>query len=372
MKKFSSTKSFSQLNNSSDKNLSKLLITAYTLSCATGTHPASLLSAMRTQTYAPNLNSELFSNQNKNLPAENQSLISNPNQKSLPPFYASPILHLGELNLPERIEVLLQSSLLELEIKLGSSLPRELLRFHFLLPEKSSVRYRHFDPQHIKQLIYRHGSSFESSTITFSHRDENSANLLLQLQTELQQGKWQGIILGSVDSLIDEATCQRLDEHQSLRIATQDYGVIPGESAAFVLLQTQPTFPVLATINAISSKSISPGEENFSMAMQQAFNTMDLSPSAVVAILLSHGKNANDPIEWYTAQQAIWPFNPDQASTTPEEWNTHSTLGDLGAAEIPTHLILACERMRYPFLPTKYTLVAETNSSANSVMILSK
>ncbi len=374
MRKSNPSQSLSQLT-VSDKSASKLVITAYALSCSSGTHPANLLSAMYNKTYTPSLDADLFFSGNKNQSTlESYAAAANSKPKNLPPFYAAPIQYLSKLRLAERIEVMLKCALSELEIKLSSTLPQDSLRFHFLLPKTSSPRYCQVNSQTITALVHRHAPRFAPTTITFSHSNENHTTLLSQLQTELQQGKWNGIILGSVDSLIDELTCQTLYKQNFLQTIDQDYGVIPGEGAVLVLLQTQPALPVLASINSIFSISMASNvhrEASLITAIQQACSLINLMPSDIEAILLSYGKQATDPLSWYEVTQAIWPFHSKQNSVLAEEWNTHYTFGDLGAAEFPLHLILACERLHYPFPSIKHLLVMQTNRSTHSAVICS-
>jgi hypothetical protein len=260
-------------------------------------------------------------------------------------FYEAPIRHLQKLKFHQRIEILLESSLTTLKTKLLALMP-EQLRFHFILPEISSARYALLNPQEIKRHISRALPTFSVGAITFSHADECPANLLIQFQKELQQQKWHGIIYGSVDSWFDTAILEGLAEQNILQRQNMDYGLIPGEGAALVLLQTHPTFPVLATLKVATVEAIHP------------------VVSSCAAVVTSFGKQASDPIEWYQKQQLIWP-------NLPEEWNTYSTLGDLGNTEFPLHLILASERLRYPFPAMESTLIMQIKTQSNWIVICS-
>lgn len=323
-------------------------ITATAMTCATGTHPMSLLGSVMTNSCSPLLYEQ----------TDHITLAK--------PTYMLPVLDLTITDNKQRFTILLQKTLLQLLPHLKKSDPKKIL-LHLLLPAIP------IDAVQIETIIKQIAPEFTHIQFKFSVIENNACQQLQSLCTEFETGNYDALIFGAVDSLIDPIIITNFANQKRLFTIDTIYGIVPGEAAAFILLQ--PLLPTsVAKINAIAgtTESLIQHADTHSMtglthAINQALMQSNQTATSINSIITPLGADPNDPLEWYQVTQAIWPNQ-----LIPEELTLFQTLGAIGAATFPLNLIMGCARLKLQIPPAQQILICEASEySHRGVVILS-
>ena len=222
--------------------------------------------------------------------------------------------------------------------------------------------------------------------------NQSVAEHLMFVTEGLQDGMWDTVIFGAVDSLVDELTCMDLGtQHRIQTIDTND-GVIPGEAAGFVVLERKDKVRKIADLPHAWLKGISVEEEpNTTMADQRRLKGLGLAIKAVLrvcdigkekigALTLAMGTEQHAMLEWYQTENSLWPYTASEQErlalqmgevdmidpappAIPEILNLHLSLGDIGVASIPVAMVLACARFDFNYPVCKRHFILEAGEA---------
>ncbi|MFV1992452.1 MAG: hypothetical protein ACC635_00995 [Acidiferrobacterales bacterium] len=235
-------------------------------------------------------------------------------------------------------------------------------------------------------------TSFGAMNYRFVRVDQGAAKALSECCQELAEGKWQAVIFGGADSLINEVTCAELASEARLNAKDNPNGQIPGEGAAFLLLEVKQEEN--ETENIEISNVIFKPEPNTRCAehkkllgladsISEIIKKENISPNAIDTILLPFGLEICEQLEWYQVQQKIWPRVLDESQRlamqtgeveapqpepetiiNPEILPMTSVTGNLGAATLPIALALSCGRFEYNYPNINNLIVCDASSYA--------
>jgi len=212
------------------------------------------------------------------------------------------------------------------------------LMVYIILPSIHSVRSQFFDPAEIKDGIFTvFPNLYENCTIDFWREDENLVELLHSLLKDLSQKKWSAIILGGMDSLINNDTYQEMIRQGNIRKLGFLEADMPGEGAAFVLLKNIGNNEA----ENVGVKSLNPSSmQVFSSIKIEQFDFLGSLPKDVELVISNRSNNQKSEITWYEKTKHLWVDN------RPKEIHTQRWLGNLGAAQMPVMLVLGFEWLK--------------------------
>jgi 3-oxoacyl-[acyl-carrier-protein] synthase-1 len=197
---------------------------------------------------------------------------------------------------------------------------------------------------------------------------------------ELAKGEVDVVLLGGAHSDYDPEIIERLSSLGRLFGGGNINGVIPGESAAFVLLTT-PGFarkhdlPPLAWLHGIGTGFEKAGPDNdepasealgITLAVETAARGMDPDKDRAGWILTDMTAEVHRVLEW----QAV--FIRAQRFLGPPQWvdALAHRLGRLGAAALPLHVAIASTAWRHGFGPHPLALSTVGSDSGERVATL--
>ena len=251
---------------------------------------------------------------------------------------------------------------------------------------------------------------FEAATFRLLPNDTTSASSALQATiAELNEGKWQAVIFGGADSLISMDTCLTLNDQGRLNTLSNSNGIIPGEAAAFVVLQSTDaaannTSPALAYISGLgvaaephAREADLHATEGLSSAITQAITQASIAAADIEGIVHNLGAETVHVLEWSQTTKKNWPrrVNEQQRLAVqlgeieqadipddpiPRALHPYMTMGEVGAAALPMQLATALAWIEYDAhqsrwgLPVrKHLLVCDTPAATErGALIISK
>lgn len=333
----------------------KTSITALGLSCAAGDQPFALLGAVA----APVSGAR---------PAPMS--IPAPDGNCEADLLLAPVAELEDIDNPaQRIALLLQIALADLVENFPKRLDVSRLLVLILLPDRSSSRGEALNCDWLEAELKEFHPLLNSGAFRFAALSEGGCNHLEQACQELAEGCWQGVLFGGVDSLVDVVTCTELARQARVMTTISGEGLLPGEAAAFVLLEpSTSTAQPLANIRGIG---IAPephvGEaDRFQMtglgiALENALERGGRSAQVLDAFIHPRGGEAVDALEWHQMQRRFFPTTSTDKygayEARPAELRPSRALGELGAAALPVMLVLGCARFAFA-QPAVSTLAA--------------
>ncbi|MFV1984108.1 MAG: hypothetical protein ACC657_11260, partial [Thiohalomonadales bacterium] len=236
--------------------------------------------------------------------------------------------------------------------------------------------------------------------IKFEQYSDGATEHLAMLCKHLSEGKWDTIIFGGVDSLIDEYTSFEYSQEHRVKTVDNADGIITGEGAAFIILEannninTDEKSKPLAYINAISQKE-EPNAGQFvcckysgqSSAINDIIHTTNLTIDDIDSIIVSSGLEKQFLLEWHQTITTLWPNKLSKQQRLaallgeidtpilkprklPEKLDLSYTYGFVGAASIPMSIALACARFDFKYPEIKHCMICEANDYAHRGAIL--
>ena len=196
---------------------------------------------------------------------------------------------------------------------------------------------------------------------------------------EMKQGKWQAVLFGGVDSLVDLVTCTLLAQEDRIATTHNSEGLVPGEGAAYVLLQQEPATASLARLAGIGcSVELHAGDavdkrmSGLSTAVATALAASNLPPEAIDCVVAPHDGSLSGALEWYQTVERLFPRR-EASPRDFEELLLCRSFGELGAAALPLSLALGCARLEFTYPSVKHVMVCETGESQQrgAVLIMS-
>lgn len=329
-----------------------IYITAVSVTSIAGNRPIEILNNITHNKCGPILN--------KNLTAKA------PGEINQYPIYVASIPKYKNFDSNECIANMFTDTLSNLFTKLPKNLNYKNVLIHTVIPAKTNPRCNLFSKESLQKLITDIDNKYATIQFDLSHYDQGVCQRLQSLCTKLHNDEYDAIIFGGIDSLTNLETIIDLGEQRRLLTTFCSFGLAPGETAAFILLQKTSDNKVTSIKNISYAEEPNSGYADtkeligLSTAIQNVLTTL----KNINNVILSLGAEFNDPLEWNQVTQTIW---PSHSYTIPKEIITHLALGEIGAATIPLCLaltialsgnILICEANEYS---TRGAILIKTN-----------
>jgi 3-oxoacyl-[acyl-carrier-protein] synthase-1 len=265
----------------------------------------------------------------------------------------------------ERIAVLAQTALEKAAEQIPVGIPGEAILVLTLVPTQQTPRGRNLDLEDLKEQLTSCHPRMDSACFRFVPVDQGSVETLQEICTELQQGKWQAVLFGGADSLVDIVTCTELVCQGKAMPKGGIEGIIPGEGAAYLVLEKQPSGNCRARIKATHTAPEPHHDQahdkqmtGMTAAIKAAMQDAGIVPEKLDGIVLPFGGRMVEALEWHQVVETVWP----RRENTPREFEIlrpGTTLGETGAASLPLGLALGCARFEFEF-PTADNLLVCT------------
>ena len=251
-----------------------------------------------------------------------------------------------------------------------------------LVPSSSSERpgAGSLDQAGLAEALHETHPALAMAETRFAPADTGAAAHLAACIEELNQEQWDAVLFGGVDSLIDSITIQALAAQGCCRTDLDPEGTLPGEGAAYLLLQKpDKSIPAMAVIAGLGHGR----EENhgnaadcqmtaLAAAIEEALGQGQCNPARVETIVLPMGSGVPAALEWHQVRRKLW-LTPEDINPGMEELSPQSAIGDTGAAALPLALVIGCARFEFDFSPVQSILACEGHQGpARGAVLLKK
>ncbi len=345
------------------------LITGIGLSCIAGDQPFALLGAVGAGLSGARPNPVLQ--------------VPVPGQKGEQPVMSAPVADLDGIDHPaERMAILSGLALARAAESLADDMDGEKVLVVTLLPGQDTARGAETRIDELEEVFRGQVPQLNSAVFRFVDRATGSTRPLIEVCRELACGAWQAVLFGGVDSLVDTVSCTELALAGRIMTAGGAEGMVPGEGAAYLVLQPgeSETSEALARIaGAFQAEEPHSGQADcqkmtgLASAMEQALGQGNLSANSLCGVVLPFGADTAGSLEWHQASLKLWPAGagdpPEQArqpsgqESHREEMPLHVALGETGAAAFPLSLALACARFEFAHPKLNSMLVCDAGDS---------
>ena len=357
-------------------------ITGVGLACHAGDQPYELISSMLGQISGTEL-------------SDTYKIMSNAGTYVLPRM--APVVEFGDMPVRERMYQLATNALSNAASQLSPSVKSESVLIVVMVNPELLIRFKKIDTQHFQNHLTEHTPRLATATFRIVPNDKGSNTSALRTAiAELNEDKWQAIIFGGADSLISIYTCQDLHHDDRLNVVGNTEGVVPGEGAAFVVLQstesastnTAPALGYLRGLGVAAEPNARDADlaatEGLSSAIGQAVAQAGIAATDIQGIVHNLGAETVHAIEWYQTSKKTWPrrINEQQRvavqlgeieqADTPDDpipkiILPYMTMGEVGATALPMYLATAlawmeydAHQVRWGFPVRKHLLVCDT------------
>lgn len=312
----------------------------------------------------------------------------------------APIETFGDMADRERMRQLAATALADAAAQLSVNVKPESVLIVVSVNPELLIRYKKIDTQHLQNHLAENTPRLSSATYRILPNNTGlNSGALRTVIAELNEGKWQAVIFGGADSLISIFTCQDLHDAGRLNAVGKSAGIVPGEGAAFVVLQSKDaaaknTTPALGYLNGLG---VAPeplardadleATEGLSTAINQALSQAGITATDIQGIVHGLGAETVHAFEWYQTTQKIWPRRVDEQQRAavqlgeieqadipddpiPKIILPHLTMGEVGAATLPMRIATAlawiefdAHQARWDFPTRKHLLVCDTSDA---------
>lgn len=193
---------------------------------------------------------------------------------------------------------------------------------------------------------------------------------------ELNSAQWQAVIFGGTDSLVSTETCLELSDENRLNTVKENEGIVPGEAAAFIVLQstdnavknTSPALGYLRGMGVTAELNARDADientEGLSSAINLALTQASLKATDIQGVVHNLGAETVQSFEWYKTTQQIWPIKiseqqrlaiqmreieqPDiPDDPIPKSLLTYLNMGEIGTATLPMQVAITLAWIEY-------------------------
>jgi len=341
---------------------SPVVITGVGLACHAGDEPYALISSVLGQMSGVQISDEHKFKQN--------------NGVNILPRMA-PMQELFDNTDRDRMYALTTTALEKVAVKLSANVNVKNVLIAINTNSALLTRYQKIDTQHLQNYLIENIPLLSSAQFRILPNEKNSSTSSVRTAiAELNEGKWEAIVFGGADSLISIFTCMDLHEENRLNFAGNTEGVVPGEAAAFVVLQTKDradkdNTPILAYLRGIGVATEQHARdadieatEGLSNAIGQALAQSGLVAEVIQGVVHNLGAETVQSLEWHQTSQAIWPRRVSEQQRIavqngeieqaeipddpiPQSLLPYMTMGEVGAAALPIQLATALAWMEY-------------------------
>ncbi len=304
------------------------------------------------------------------------------------PVLSAPIAALAGIDHPGgRMQLLAEAALGQALGSLPETVNRERLLVATVLPAENCARGAVVKGASLEAGLRAIDPDLARADFRFIASPEGAAGALADIARELVEQRWDAALFGGVDSLVDAVTCTELALAGRVMTAGGSAGLVPGEGAAYLLLQAEKADQagsgrqVLARITGLGDAAEPHPTEadrkpmtGLISAIRQALTGAALTAERLGGVVLPFGAETAGELEWYQVTRKLWPrrasggeegtedlIESDQG--TPEELRLHIALGEVGAAALPLALALACGRFEFDHPPLESILVCEAGEA---------
>jgi len=192
----------------------------------------------------------------------------------------------------------------------------------------------------------------------------------------ISSGKIAGAIVGGVDSLIRPATYARLVAANFVKNAANPHGVLPGEAAAFCVLERQPRRGTPLAFLAQTAVAVEPtagtDQANQAQGLTTALRAIRAALSYQPLVICDLNGDRYRALEWGFALTRVFGNLPENSEITSsgEFWHPADCIGDTGAASGLVDCVWAVEALRKKYAQTNHVLVWGASESSRRAAVL--
>lgn len=292
----------------------------------------------------------------------------------------APVAGLEGMQTPHgRIAALAKTALSATAGKLSEKMPAEAVLVLTLIPEEETRPGADLDLADLQQELAMCHPGINGSDFHFVRLGQGAVETLQQACVELEEGKWQAILFGGADSMVDVVTLSELARNGNVLLQGGGEGVLPGEGAAYLVLGKQGSSEYPARIEALSAATEphhNEAHENkmtgMATAIQSALKEANVTPDKLDSIVLPFGCTMQESLEWHQTLETVW-SRREKVPRTFETLLPAGTIGTTGAADLPLGLALGCARFKFDFIPAERLIVCEAgNGPQRGAVFLNK
>ena len=289
----------------------------------------------------------------------------------------APVVEFGEMPTLERLYELTSIALAKAAAQLSANVKPESVLIVITVAPQFIMHLLKIDPQYLQHYLLEKIPHLDNSSFRILTNDTHSiTNVLCTAVAEMNEGKWQAIIFGGADSLISMDKCLELDAATRLNTVGKREGLVPGEAAAFVVLQSTESAvknktPALAYLRGVgiaaepnARNADIEATEGLSSAINQALAQAGITATDIQGIVHNLGAETVQSLEWHHTTQAIWPRRVSEQQRLavqngeieqadipddpiPDIECPYQTMGEVGAAALPMQLATALAWIKY-------------------------
>ncbi|MDO3379339.1 beta-ketoacyl synthase N-terminal-like domain-containing protein [Geoalkalibacter halelectricus] len=280
----------------------------------------------------------------------------------------APVAGLEDFEDPHlRMGTLAQTALAQALATLPEDFAWDELLILTLVPEEQASRG--FHPQALEQLkqdLVALGDDLGRAEFRFVSPAEGAVAHLQAACAELREGKWRALLFGGVDSLVDLVSCSLLARQGHLATTASSDGLMPGEGAAYLLIQQDAAAASLAQLVGMGSAAEPHAGDaadkpmtGLAAAVESALAAQSLAPPAMECVVAPHDGSLSGALEWHQTVERLFPRR-EAAPRAFEELLPCRSLGEVGATALPLSLALGCARFEFAHPRVGYVMVCET------------
>ena len=373
-----------------------IAITGVGLACHAGDKPLSLICSILGQISGTELSNTF------KVKSENGGGYAN--------VRTAPVAEFAHQQTQQRMNTMTAIALTNAAAQLPANVPAESILIIIMVDPQLINPANETDQQRLQSYLIDGMPRIESATFRIQPNNANSGTSALRAAiAELNEGKWQAVIFGGSDSLLSMETCLALNEQNRLNTTSTGTGLVPGEGAAFVVLQTKDaaatsTTPALAYLSGLgvaaepnARDADLKATEGLSTAINQAITQAGITATDIQGIVHNLGAETVHAIEWYQTTKKIWPRRVSEQQRMaaqlgeieqadmpddpiPKTVLPYKTMGEVGAAALPMQLAAAlawieydAHQSRWGFPVRQHLLVCDTPAAAErGALVISK
>jgi 3-oxoacyl-[acyl-carrier-protein] synthase-1 len=235
-----------------------------------------------------------------------------------------------------------------------------------LLPPAESPRGQALGTPDLERALRDLHPGLLQASFRFVAAAEGAVAHLREVGLALAGGRWEAVLFGGADSLVDAVTCGALIGEGRILTAAGAAGILPGEGAAYLLLRGGEAGPPgrgrIAGAGHASEPHPAAADRcamtGLPAAIEEALASARAEAAAVGAVVLPFGAETSGALEWHQVRQRLWP-NISTPVDRAEELLPGLVLGELGAAAFPVALALGWARLDFGYPPAGTVLVCE-------------
>lgn len=311
----------------------------------------------------------------------------------------APVVELAHQQTQQRMITLTAIALWNAAASVSANLPAKSILIVIMVDPKLLKPGNSAGQERLQSYLIDGMRRFETAIFRYLPNTTSGTSALSSAIKELNEGKWQSVIFGGGDSLISMETCLDLHEQNRLNTVSTSKGIVPGEAAAFVVLQTKDTTDTAnAALAYLSGVGVAAepnardadlkATEGLSAAIEQAIKQAGVGAADIQGLVHNLGAETVHAIEWYQTTKKIWPRRVSEQQRVaaqmgeieqadmpedpiPKSLLPYKTMGEVGAAALPMQLATALAWMEYDahqarwgFPMRNHLLVCDTPAAA--------